>query len=175
MTPSGQSESMAERRAPVAVVSRAVDIGPARSGGRRASSSSWPGASRRASRVRWPAIVVLLAGRRRRLVARAHRSATQRSRRRPRPADRRRCVPDGLNLLVITLDTTRADRIGRYGYRRRRDADARPPGARRRPVRTDDGVGAAHAAGPLPASSRAASRRNTACATTAASSCRRTS
>ena len=77
-----------------------------------------------------------------------------------------------LNLVVITLDTTRADRLGAYGF-----SDVETPNLDRL---ARDGVlfeqaidgGAADAAGALAASSPAAFRPSTACATTAASSWR---
>ena len=77
---------------------------------------------------------------------------------------------DRLNLLVITLDTTRADRIGAYGYQ-----DIETPTIDRL---AREGVlfeqtmadGAADAAGPLLHLHRDASRPSTACATTAVSS-----
>ncbi len=56
---------------------------------------------------------------------------------------------DRLNLVIVTLDTTRADRIGAYGSARRRDAGVRSARARGRAVRAG-GVGrAADAAGAL--------------------------
>ena len=82
------------------------------------------------------------------LVHLASRPTLSASRHRPRAARWRRLGPDGLNLLVITLDTTRADRIGAYGYNASRRRP-RPPGARGCPVRPDHGGGAADAAGAL--------------------------
>ena len=52
-----------------------------------------------------------------------------------------------LNLLVITLDTTRADRLGAYGWSAERDACAGSDRRRRRAVRARRRARAAHAAG----------------------------
>ena len=71
-----------------------------------------------------------------------------------------------LNLVVITLDTTRADHLGAYGVEGRRDPCPRPPRPRRRALRAGDDDGAADAAGarehlhrPVPARARRARQR----------------
>ena len=46
-------------------------------------------------------------------------------------------------MLLVTIDTLRADRLGAYGYAARADAGARSAGRRRRPVRRRDGARAA--------------------------------
>ena len=77
-------------------------------------------------------------------------------------------IPRALNLVVITLDTTRADRLGPYGSPERRHAESRRARAGRRAVRSRQHRRADHAARPIRRSSPGASRRSTACATTAA-------
>ena len=83
-----------------------------------------------------------------------------------RPASRR---PD-LNLLLVTLDTTRADHIHAYGFDGIETPTIRSHGARGRAVRGGGRAGAAHAARRTRRSSPASIRPRTACATTAASS-----
>ena len=54
--------------------------------------------------------------------------------------------PSDLNLLLVTLDTTRADRLGAYGFTAG-DAESRPARARRRALRARRHARAPDAAG----------------------------
>ena len=74
--------------------------------------------------------------------------------------------PADLNVIVITLDTTRWDRIGAYGDRVGLHSQPRSSGDRGRPLRTGDCVGSADAAlprddahGTYPAAARGARQR----------------
>ena len=77
-------------------------------------------------------------------------------RRPPRTACPAACDPADLNLLLVTLDTTRADRLGAYGFKADRDAESRSHRPRRRAVRARRRAGAADAAGALVALHRQA-------------------
>jgi choline-sulfatase len=81
-------------------------------------------------------------------------------------ARRPRFAPASLNVVLVTLDTVRADRLPAYGYDRHRHADARRHRARRRALHRRGGDGAVHAAGaqldphrPLSAAPRRARER----------------
>ena len=78
--------------------------------------------------------------------------------------------PSNLNLLLVTLDTTRADRLGAYGFTAERDAESGSHRARRRPVRARRRAGAADPAGALVALHQQVPAAHMACATTADSS-----
>ena len=75
--------------------------------------------------------------------------------------------PSDLNLLLVTLDTTRADRLGAYGFTAGGDAEPGSHRSRRRPVRARRLAGAPDAAGTLVALHQQVPAVHMACATTA--------